>query len=139
MTQVWTGGCQCSEVRYELSPDGIDTMYACHCTDCQRQSASAFGISIIVKRDAFRLVKGAVKTWMTQGESGNAKCANFCPTCGTRVFHDDGGDSAWISVKGGTLDDPAHLKPKAHLWVKRQQLWLKLDDNLIRHSEEPPN
>ncbi len=138
MTAEWTGGCQCGEIRYALNPDAVETMYACHCTDCQRQSASAFGISVIVKRSGFTLVDGTVKTWLTRAESGNTKRANFCPTCGVRIFHDDGDGSPWVSVKGGSLDDTANLKPGAHLWVKRQQPWLQLDDTLTRHQEEPP-
>lgn len=138
MSEKWTGGCQCGEIKYSLDPDGVETMYACHCRDCQRQSASAFGISVIVNRSGFELTDGAVKTWVTQSESGNSKRANFCPTCGVRVFHDNGDTSQWISIKGGTLDDSAHLKPGAHLWVKRRQSWLQLDDDLICHSEEPP-
>jgi len=122
----------------QSGPPRIQTMYACHCVDCQRQSASAFGISVIVERAGFSITEGAVKTWVTYGESGNPKRANFCPTCGVRIFHDDGDNSQWISVKGGTLDDSSHLEPGAHLWTKRQQSWLHLDDDLVRHAEEPP-
>lgn len=138
MSDKWTGGCQCGEIRYRIDPGAVDTMYACHCRDCQRQSASAFGISVIVNYSGFDLTSGSVKTWITQSESGNSKRANFCPTCGVRVFHDNGDTSEWISVKGGTLDDPAHLKPGAHLWMKRRQPWLQLGDGLICHNEEPP-
>ena len=39
------GGCQCGAVRYTLATDKI-TAYACHCLECQKQSASAFAISV---------------------------------------------------------------------------------------------
>jgi len=40
-----TGGCQCGSIRYELI--GTPQMlYVCHCTDCQHQSSSAFGMSL---------------------------------------------------------------------------------------------
>ena len=39
------GGCQCGAVRYRL--DGkLYTVAVCHCTMCQRQSGSAFGMSL---------------------------------------------------------------------------------------------
>jgi hypothetical protein len=45
------GGCQCGAVRYRL--DGkLYTLAVCHCTMCQRQSASAFGMSLAISRNA---------------------------------------------------------------------------------------
>ena len=45
------GGCQCGAIRYQLlrAPAAL---YACHCRDCQKQSSSAFGLSMWVERDA---------------------------------------------------------------------------------------
>ena len=63
-----TGGCQCTAVRYELI--GIPKMlYACHCSDCQKQSASAFGMSLITSRDDVNFSQGQerLKTWDTRG------------------------------------------------------------------------
>ena len=36
-----TGGCQCKGVRYQITAEPL-TVYVCHCTECQCQSASAF-------------------------------------------------------------------------------------------------
>ena len=37
------GGCVCGSVRYEISQNPT-RIYACHCTDCQRATTSAFSI-----------------------------------------------------------------------------------------------
>ena len=139
MSDKWTGGCQCGGIRYSLNANAVETMYACHCLDCQRQSASAFGISVIVARTGFNITRGTVKTWVTHGESGNPKHANFCPNCNIRVFHDNNGNNQWISVKNSTLNDSNHLNPGAHLWVKRRQAWLQLDRAIVCHQDEPPD
>jgi hypothetical protein len=34
-----TGGCQCGALRYEIRAEPL-TLYVCHCTECQRQSAA---------------------------------------------------------------------------------------------------
>ena len=44
------GGCQCGAVRYAISAAPL-TLYCCHCTECQAQSSSAFGMSMLVDYD----------------------------------------------------------------------------------------
>src|ERR1700730_909187 len=46
---IRTGGCQCGQVRYESSGESV-ALYVCHCRECQKQSASAFGMSLEVPR-----------------------------------------------------------------------------------------
>jgi hypothetical protein len=54
------GGCQCGAIRYEIVAAPV-SLYVCHCRECQKQSASAFGISVIVKRSDFRLLRGDLR------------------------------------------------------------------------------
>ena len=55
-----TGGCQCAAVRYEITGRPV-ALYVCHCKECRKQSASAFGISLIVRRADFRVTQGSAK------------------------------------------------------------------------------
>ena len=57
MTLPLTGGCQCGTLRYEIT-EAPRLTYACHCTDCQRMTSSAFSMAIVVSEIAFRLTKG---------------------------------------------------------------------------------
>ena len=51
----------------------------CHCTDCQRQSGSAFSMSLRVTASAVHFTKGQVKTFQMAGESGKPKnCGYEC-------------------------------------------------------------
>ena len=52
-----TGRCQCGSVAYAISTDPL-AIYVCHCRECQKQSASAFGISLMVAKSAFHLETG---------------------------------------------------------------------------------
>ena len=49
-----TGGCQCGKIRYEIS-ETPQSVYACHCRDCQRLTSSAFSMGIVVPEAAFKL------------------------------------------------------------------------------------
>ncbi len=135
--ETWAGGCQCGAIRYELAPAEILTLICCHCRECQRQSASAFGMSIILPRSAFRLLQGTLTSWERRSDRGAVNRANFCPTCGVRLCHDGGDDSAVISVKAGSLDDTSVLSPAAHIWTKRAQPWVRMPGDALCYEGEP--
>ena len=66
------GGCQCGAVRYRI--DGtVHRLNVCHCLDCQKQSGSAFGMSLVIEPSAFRLEAGALKEFVTTAASGREK------------------------------------------------------------------
>lgn len=139
MTEMWQGGCQCGWVRYAIEPAAILRLYCCHCRDCQRQSGSAFGMSMILPRSAFHLLQGTFRQWEHRADSGRIKRAHFCPTCGNRLFNDRGAAAGELSLKAGTLDDTSVLQPGAHLWTARSQPWLRVDDDTPCYLEEPPD
>lgn len=113
------GGCQCGAVRYEVRGSPV-SLYVCHCRECQKQSASAFGISVIVKRSDFRVTQGELKVWSRATDSGGTLACSFCPVCGSRVWHEGGGATDTISVKGGSLDEPPDLRSAVQIWTARK-------------------
>jgi hypothetical protein len=117
------GGCQCGAVRYRIAGKPLD-LAVCHCTGCQRQSGSAFGMSLAVAAPVFRLTSGALKSFTVKCDSGRIKTCSFCGDCGTRIHHQT--NPATLSVKAGTLDDTSHLSPAAHYWTKRKQPWVPI-------------
>lgn len=48
MEDTLTGGCECGAVRYTVNPSVRFQPYACHCSDCQTRSGSAFGLQLLV-------------------------------------------------------------------------------------------
>jgi hypothetical protein len=85
MSDVRQGGCQCGAVRYELTAEPI-AVSVCHCGECQRQSGSAFGMSMVMPRDAVRVLHGELKTYTRSSDSGRPVVCAFCPECGTRIY-----------------------------------------------------
>ena len=134
MNRSITGGCQCGAVRYALSI--APNVYACHCRECQRQSGSAFGMSIPVRRADLTLT-GALATWERPAESGARTICSFCPTCGTRIHHASSRSRERVTLKAGTLDDTSVLKPRAHLWTRSKQPWVALDPALPSEATQP--
>lgn len=116
------GGCQCGVIRYELRAAPL-ALYTCHCLDCQKQSSSAFGMSLWVERAAIDFRGAPPRFYRTKGDTGRTKDCAFCPECGTRIYHVTDGAGV-ISVKAGTLDDTSGLEPSCHIWMKRAQPWV---------------
>jgi hypothetical protein len=54
-----TGGCQCGKVR-SSSEGAVLALYICHCRECQKQSASAFGMSLQVPRSGLQVISGSL-------------------------------------------------------------------------------
>lgn len=130
-----SGGCQCGAVRYTLTCDKI-TAYACHCRECQKQSASAFALSVPVRRQDLKVL-GAPSAYERSTESGSRTKCWFCPDCGTRLYHQSARSPDRVTVKGGTLDDTDELSPVAHLWVSRKQSWLILPPGVPAYETQP--
>ena len=115
-----TGGCQCGAVRYEIASPPVE-LYVCHCRECQKQSSSAFGISAFVRRADFRLTQGAVKSWTRPTDTGRRLRCVFCPDCGSRLWHERASEVLpFISVKGGSFDQPLDLGNAVHIWISRK-------------------
>ena len=137
MAGTWLGGCQCGEVRYEVESAHVLTLYCCHCRDCQRQSASAFGMSLRMPRTALRLVRGTLKTWEHRCDRGAIKRGHFYPTCGVRIFHDGGEMNPVISLKAGSLDNTDVLRPVGHIWTKSAQRWVPVPEGVLVYEGQP--
>ena len=132
-----TGGCQCGALRYEVRQAPL-SVYACHCTECQRQSGSAFGLSLLAARDAVAVTSGTPKRWRRRLDSGYAIDCVFCAECGTRLWHEPERNPAGAVVKPGTLDDTRWLDPVGHIWTSSAQRWFTIPADTVNYDAQPP-
>ena len=130
-----TGRCQCGQVRYQITAMPL-TLYACHCTECQKQSSSAYGMSMPVPREGFK-VSGELTYWERASDDGNKVNCAFCPNCGTRMYHEPSRNNAIINVKPGTLDNTRWLRPVGHLWASSAQSGSIIPDNVLVFDRQP--
>lgn len=136
MTTPYTGGCQCGRIRYEIRAEPL-TLYVCHCKECQKQSASAFGMSMPVPREAVIILQGQPKQWQRVSATGREVNCWFCGDCGTRLFHNPTRNPKITNIKPGTLDDTSWLKPVGNLWTESSQKWVTLNEQMLNYEGQP--
>jgi hypothetical protein len=134
MPAPFTGGCQCGSVRYVVTAEPI-RVSACHCKECQRQSGSAFGMSMPVKKDSLA-VTGPTKQFTRVADSGNEVTCVFWPECGVRIYHVLKSAQDVVSIKPGTLDDTRWLRPELFIWMKSAQGWVPVPNGVKAFEEQ---
>lgn len=129
------GTCLCGVVGYTLSEDPL-TLYACHCTDCQRQTGSSFALSMIVRRETLVVVHGRPESYSVEMSDGRRKQAHFCRRCSTRLWGPSSVTGLAV-LEPGTLDDTSWLVPIGHIWTQSAQPWVGIPDSDLSFSQEP--
>lgn len=135
-TEIHSGGCQCGAVRYEFS-GAPQKLYVCHCRECRKQSASAFGIGVFVARRDLHVTRGTPKFWSRPTDSGNTLECAFCPDCGSRLWHQWAGDTEKVSIKGGSLDEPVDLSAAVHIWASRKLPGVLIPNDALQFPQQP--
>ena len=134
-----TGGCSCGAIRYTISAFPL-LLYACHCTQCQRQSGSAFALNMPVATTALRVTAGTPQDWTRRTTAGDAMVRSFfCGTCGNRIYASRDTRPASVNVRAGTLDDTSWLMPVAHFFMGDAQRWETIADPSSCYDSFPPD
>ena len=118
------GGCACGAVRYVLKAAPM-IVYACHCTDCQRFTGSAFIVSAWIKKTEVEVRSGEMRQCrLATGQRGSI--VQFCGRCGTSIWTEYS-PGFWF-VRVATLDNQTAYPPQMHIWTQSKLPWLQLSD-----------
>ena len=116
------GRCHCGAIRYEADVDPA-RVQVCHCTDCQRFSGGAYRVSVPAPRDAFKLLAGTPREYVKTADSGNKRVQAFCATCASPIYSAAVEDPPFCSLRVGTLDERASLRPRKQIWCDSALEW----------------
>lgn len=129
------GACQCGGLAWHANA-WPQAMVRCHCSDCQAQSASAFGLSVYFVPEAVQFSGIQAFFDVPTAANGRKRCV-FCPGCGVRVAHIGQPGAKAISIKGGTLRPGHRMRPVADLWTARKLPWVPLLENGLAYAQQP--
>ena len=112
------GSCRCGRVRLRVSARPMITM-ACHCTGCQKMSASAFSLSAAIPTPGFEVTDGEP---VIGGLHGAAR-HYFCPHCLSWMFTRPDGVDFFVNVRSTMLDAPETLAPFVETYMSEKLTW----------------
>jgi len=130
-----SGGCLCGAVRYTAA-GRLDRSYACHCTDCQIRSGSAFAIMLPVPEAGFA-VSGETLAVPQREAHGVEATLHSCPKCLTRLFTRNPLWKGLVILRAGTLERSSEIVPAFHIWVRSRQPWIVLPADRPRFDTQP--
>ncbi|QRY77818.1 GFA family protein [Pseudomonas sp. PDNC002] len=130
------GTCLCGSVQYSSSQ--APTMTAvCHCSDCQKQSGSAFSVNVMIPAEGFQVNGLTLASYRVQGGSGMQVRRFFCSHCGSPLYTEMAAMPGVLAVKAGTLRNSSTVTPNLHVWCASAQPWVAIDPSLPRFEHTP--
>lgn len=113
-----TGGCRCGRLRIEVSEAPL-LASACHCTGCQRMTASAFSLTLSVPASGFRVTVGET---VIGGLHGPEAHHHHCDHCKSWVYTTAEDMDWFVNVRPTMLDDAgaARFAPYMEVWTSEK-------------------
>ena len=129
-----TGSCFCGFVRYRLETPPL-FVHCCHCTDCQKQTGSAFAINALIERDRITLLAGDPEPVTMNTDSGHPHDIYRCPHCQSALWSDYGRRRVMAFLRVATLDEPSALPPDVHIYTRSKLDWVVLPEGARAFEE----
>ena len=120
------GGCRCGTVRFRISAPPLLTM-ACHCTGCQKMTASAFSVSVAVPEPGFAVIAGTPVIGGLHGYPHH----HHCDWCQCWLFTRLDPAMGFVNVRATLLDDPTWFAPFIESYTSEALPWAETG---ARHS-----
>jgi hypothetical protein len=119
------GGCHCGYITYEANVS-VDIVNICHCTDCQKLSASAYRIIVPSLETDFNLLNKAPKNYIKKSDSGVARIQAFCPECGSHIYatSDENTGHRVFNIRLGTISQKHLFYPNKQVWCRSALPWV---------------
>jgi hypothetical protein len=116
----WNATCRCERIRIRVTAAPIVTM-ACHCRGCQRMSASAFSLSVLVPASGFEVVAGEPTIGGIHGPTRHF----HCEYCKSWLFTRPSGLDGFVNLRATMLDELGWFVPFVETCTAEALPWAK--------------
>lgn len=110
----------------------------CHCSNCQRQTATAFSTIVGVPSAALTVEGNSLASFETASEGYESTTTrHFCSACGSPLFSTIEAMPDLTFLKAGTIDDISWFEPTAEIWTRSAQPWAPHFEGVERYDSVP--
>ncbi|MES2444227.1 MAG: GFA family protein [Pseudomonadota bacterium] len=106
-------------MRFRITAPPLLTL-ACHCTGCQRMSASAFSLTMVIPSDAFAVTAGEPEIGGLHGAQGRH---HHCGWCKSWVFTRISPEPGFVNVRPTMLEDCRWFVPFVETYTSEALPW----------------
>ena len=132
-----TGRCLCGGVTYSVDAEPV-WQGVCHCSNCQRQTASAFSTVVGVPSKALTVQGSTLVSFKTVSEGFQSTTERrFCSTCGSPIYSTIESMPEVAFLKAGTIDDISWFQPTVEIWTSSAQPWAPRFEGVTRYERIP--
>jgi len=128
----WNGSCRCGRVTLSITRPPL-LVGVCHCSGCQKMSASAFSLTVSVPGDGFSTSGLEPEIGGLHGKEQHS----FCPWCKSWMFTRMAGMDQFVNVRASMLDDHAWVVPYVEFWTSEKLPWASTPAR-VSFATEPP-
>jgi hypothetical protein len=121
--------CSCGSLRAAATGEPA-LLGVCHCTECQRRTGSAFGVSIYFPKEQVH-AEGPSKVYGRGSDSGRKIEQHLCPDYGSTVFWYSESRPDLIGIAFGVFADPSMPWPSVSVWETTRHSWVTFDHKLL--------
>ena len=86
-------------------------------------------INLLIEADRVELLSGDPQPVDAPRDDGTVQRIYRCPSCQVAVFSEYGTPAVRF-VRGGTLDEPARVRPDVHIYTRSKVGWLTLPESV---------
>ena len=112
------GKCRCGKVHFKVSAKPLITM-ACHCTGCQRMTASAFSLSTLYPSHGLKVTLGEPVIGGLHGATRHY----FCAHCMSWLFTRPEGMDEFVNVRATMMEDVQSYSPFIETYTIEKLPW----------------
>jgi hypothetical protein len=82
-------------------------------------------------------VRGDVKEFRLDSETGSIVTRTFCPRCGSPLFGKNSRMTGFVTVSVGTLEDPNTVTPQVAIFSRSRRQWDSVGGDLPTFETQP--
>jgi len=136
MSPPYSGTCLCGQIVFRLNAEPL-TLYACHCTDCQRRSGGALLLSMWVVRDSLQVIAGTPKLVTSIANDARERRNQVCPACEVRLWAEPVNRPGLAILRPGLLHRAGEFSPIAHQFVRSALPWFVFPKDVALYETTP--